>query len=566
MSLPDAARTSFQSVQARLPRKLTAYQWALIAILIAAIFTRFWRLGSPNECYFDEVYFPTTGAEILHGDNRAWLFYGHENTHPPLSKEFMALGMGVFGHQQRTGADNKCWGDEEDAAHRSDPDWTYNPYAWRFFGALAGVGAVLFMYLLAKRLFSSEIAGLAGAFLLTFDGLAFAQSRIATPDTYVLFFVLGAVYFLVSNRFLFSGVFFGAAVATKWVAAFTAVPILLYFIWRLLQGISETKGDGQPQRLRPYEIALPGGLALLYGGITLTVWRYVATTPGDTYDPLGGPLQLLALLLVIAGAAGAAAGLLMLLTRGAGGGAKAGFTPRGKLYLQLAVAFGVFFVMVPGYVYLMTYLPMLLNGWDLGAVRELNRQAYSFHSNLTLPHPWQSPWDTWPIMARPIFLFVDSQDPNGTTKIYSQGNPIVFWMALPALAFVLWQGLGRLRARVDAATGDISVSGRISVRQFPQLFVVLGYLGFWLPWASQPRIMFIYHYISALAFAILALAYVVDWLWWQEDRRGRAAAVIFLVAVLASFVYFYPHLAAVDVPAWLDQSYYWFNNGLLKWQ
>jgi len=32
------------------------------------------------------------------------------------------------------------------------------------------------------------------------------------------------------------------------------------------------------------------------------------------------------------------------------------------------------------------------------------------------------------------------------------------------------------------------------------------------------------------------------------------------VAVGVTFVYFYPHLAAVDVPQWLDNQYYWFDS------
>jgi dolichyl-phosphate-mannose--protein O-mannosyl transferase len=68
---------------------------ALFVIMLVAVVTRFYRLGEPDRCYFDEVYFPTTAVEILKGDNNAWQFFGHENTHPPLSKELMALGMAL---------------------------------------------------------------------------------------------------------------------------------------------------------------------------------------------------------------------------------------------------------------------------------------------------------------------------------------------------------------------------------------------------------------------------------------------------------------------------------------
>src|SRR3990172_960839 len=82
----------------------TAY-WILFAIMAVAVFTRFWRLSSPDRCYFDEVDFPTTAAESPKGKDDAWSFYGHENTHPPLSKELMALGQLVYGTTDPKGVD-----------------------------------------------------------------------------------------------------------------------------------------------------------------------------------------------------------------------------------------------------------------------------------------------------------------------------------------------------------------------------------------------------------------------------------------------------------------------------
>ncbi|GAF89168.1 unnamed protein product, partial [marine sediment metagenome] len=188
----------------------------LIGLLAATVFTRFYRLGTPGELYFDEVYFPTTAQEIVRGDPTAWEWFGHENTHPPLSKLFMAGGMAIFG----VVSSGSITGEID------------NPFAWRFFGALAGIGSVVFIYLLGKRLFNSEIVGMAAAFLMVFEGLSFVQSRMATPDTFMLFFVLGVIYFLLSDRYLLSGIFFGAALATKLTALMIVFPIVIYFVYR----------------------------------------------------------------------------------------------------------------------------------------------------------------------------------------------------------------------------------------------------------------------------------------------------------------------------------------------
>lgn len=441
VKVDDRASTTGLTLTASLNSRQLLLIGLLIGLLSLATFTRFWRLGTPGDFYFDEVYFPTTGQEILNGDPAAWEWFGHENTHPPLSKLFMAGGMALFGED--------------------------NPFGWRFFGALAGVGAVVFIYLLGSRLFKSEIVGMAAAFLMIVEGLFFVQSRMATPDTYLVFFILGSIYFLVSERPLLSGIFFGAAMATKWTAALTVFPIGLYFVYRFLQ-------------------------------TDRSQWRQFLT--------------------------------------------------------EASIALPLFFLVVPLSIYLLTYVPMLFNGYSLGDVWDLNHLAFDFHRDRELTHPYSSPWREWPLMMRPVFLYVSSSG----AKIYSLGNPVIFWLGLPALAFALWQALAGVRAKVDEVTGRFSLSGALGPEQAALLFVVLTYLGFFLPWAIQPRIMFIYHYLPSLPFLLLALAYVIYRLWQQP--LGRTAAVLFLAVAALTFIYFYPHLAAVEVSDSLSESYFWFDS------
>ncbi len=541
--------TSSDGAQSRIPSnfpdKQTLVFIALFCILSVAVVTRFWRLDTPNQCYFDEQYFPTQAAEVLHGDDKAWLFYGHENTHPPLSKEIMALGMAIFGHQDRGGSDNHCWPDAEDEAKRFDPNWIYEPIGWRFFGALAGVGAVLFMYLLAKRLFESEVAALASAGLLAVDGLALAQARIGTPDTYVLFFTLATLYFLTTDRFLWAGLFFGAAAATKWIGAFTMVPIVLYLTIRLIKGILETEPD---ERMKEVEKVLQVG-AIIVGiaavtGIVAGFFAVIGVLDGfvDIATVMAFPL--------VPGLVVIISGLVVVAFN-----SEFRATPRGKLYLQTAIAFPVFFILVPLIVYVATYIPMLMNGYDLGDAWQLNKDAYNFHAHLTSPHAYSSKWFEWPIMKRPIYLFVGENQ----AKIYSFGNPAIFWLAIPAMGFAAWQAL-KLRARFNPETGRVRIAGALSFAQWPLIFVVVSFLGVWLPWATQPRVLFLYHYLPALTFAILALGYCVSRLWHADREWGRWAAVSVLALCAITFVYFYPHVTALDVPRAVDESYYWFQS------
>src|SRR3990172_1532899 len=144
-------------------------------ILFLAIFTRFWRLGIPDTYHFDEVYHAFTAKEMLLGNPAAWEFwntppagFAYEWTHPPLAKLFMAGGMIIFG---------------------------INPFGWRFFGALAGVGIIFLVYLLTRKLFHSQFIALVASLLFIFENLLFVQSRIGMNDVYFMLFMLIALWF-----------------------------------------------------------------------------------------------------------------------------------------------------------------------------------------------------------------------------------------------------------------------------------------------------------------------------------------------------------------------------------
>jgi len=178
-------------------------------ILAFAFLTRTFDLGSPKTEYFDEVYHAFTARVILHNDPKAWEWwntppegFAYEWTHPPVAKLGMVLGMEIFGE---------------------------NSFGWRIPGALLGVGSVLLIYLLAKELFNDELIGLLSAGIFSLDGLALVMSRIGMNDSYLLFFTLLTIYFFLRNKNVFSALFFGLALASKW-SAIWAIPIL-FVIW-----------------------------------------------------------------------------------------------------------------------------------------------------------------------------------------------------------------------------------------------------------------------------------------------------------------------------------------------
>ena len=180
-------------------------KYILVAILAFAFVTRIFNLNSPSTMYFDEVYHAFTAKVILSPDvAKAWEWwntppegFAYEWTHPPIAKLGMALGMLIFGQ---------------------------NSFGWRIPGAILGVGSVLLIYLLARKIFDDEAVGLLSAGFFSLDGLTLVMSRIGMNDSYILFFMLLSLYLYLKDKNFLSALSFGFAIASKW-SAIWAVPI-----------------------------------------------------------------------------------------------------------------------------------------------------------------------------------------------------------------------------------------------------------------------------------------------------------------------------------------------------
>jgi dolichyl-phosphate-mannose--protein O-mannosyl transferase/Gpi18-like mannosyltransferase len=126
-------------------------------------FIRYWY---PTDKIFDEIYFARAAEEYL----RNMRIY--ENTHPPLTKLLVTLSVLLFGG---LGHGDTSWG-------------------WRFLDVVFGALVVMLLYIFAKRVTGSTLFSAIAAFFLICDGMHFVQSRIGTPEGFVVVFSLGAVY------------------------------------------------------------------------------------------------------------------------------------------------------------------------------------------------------------------------------------------------------------------------------------------------------------------------------------------------------------------------------------
>ncbi|MDE3111950.1 MAG: phospholipid carrier-dependent glycosyltransferase [Chloroflexota bacterium] len=189
------------------------------------------------------------------------------------------------------------------------------------------------------------------------------------------------------------------------------------------------------------------------------------------------------------------------------------------------------FAVVPLLLYVASYArwyggPTIPYGWNLW---ELQQQMYWYHSGLTSPHPAGSPWWSWPFVLKPVYWYLGQPGQGMTAVIYDAGNVVLFWGALAAM---VWGAAAAIRAR------SLSLA-----------CLVFAFLTQYVAWVPITRVLFFYHFFTALPFYLLVLAAALGVLW----ETGHARLVTAYLALAgAAFVFFYPFVSGQPVPA--DQA------------
>lgn len=308
-----------------------------------------------DSTYFDEIYFPRTAYEQIHGLSI------YERTHPPLGKVFMQFGIMIFG---------------------------MNTFGWRFAGTLFGVMIVPLMYAFGLKVFKKRIWAFSVGFLMMFDFMRLAQTRLATIDSYSCFFAIAMYYFMydyfmvksydVNEKkslvpLLLSGIMFGLGASSKWTCVYTGA-----------------------------------GLAIIF--FVAKFAEYMNCREGITGKKLS---------------------------------TKKWFNSNFLYTCGICI---IFFIFIPCIIYVCSYIPYMASNPDkslLQIVLDNQEYMYSYHSGLTSDHAYGSKWYTWPLMVKPIWYYVDNSVASGMrSTIVSMGNPLIWWVGIPcifAAAYFAWR-------------------------------------------------------------------------------------------------------------------------------
>jgi protein-O-mannosyltransferase-like protein len=194
----------------------------------------------------------------------------------------------------------------------------------------------------------------------------------------------------------------------------------------------------------------------------------------------------------------------------------------GFLGLPWLLAFAAI-TLIPLAVYMVSYIPWieLGNRWtaDFPAGNhgqtflDLQKSMYDYHNFLRATHPASSPWWAWPFDLKPVWFEQNDYAGGTTAVIYDTGNLVIFWLSIPAVAWVCWEAWKR--------------------RSLALTFLAIAIATMWLPWARIDRATFQYHIFTTLPFSFLALSYFLAELWhgpsrrtWALARVGAALAII----------------------------------------
>ena len=424
-----------------------------------------------NSSYFDEIYHARTAWEHLHG------IWPYEISHPPLGKELLSLGILLFG---------------------------MTPFGWRFSGTVVGVLMLPAMYRFLKRLFGTGRVSVLGTALLASGFMHYVQTRIATVDSYAVFFILlmyDEMYaWLTEGKtkdLALCGVLFGLGAACKWTCLYAGAGLgvlwLAHWVLELLSARHCVKGTVLPT-------------------------HSAAEAEADTNTAAD------------ADAPDAPAPLPRHAAQQGSGTTGSVF----RAFLKNAALCLVFFILIPGLIYYLSYLPYGLSQHAPLFSREytklvLDNQSFmfSYHANIKAEHPYSSRWYQWLLDIRPILYYLE-YFPDGTRVSFGAFvNPMICWGGLLSLLVLLCTALFQ-RDRTAA-------------------FLLVAYASGLVPWMFISRLTFAYHYFASALFLVPSLCYVFA-LFEQGPRRFRRYPTVFTAFALLFFVWFFPALNGITVP------------------
>ncbi len=501
-----------------------------------------------NSTYFDEIYHARTAKE--HIDN----VYPYEVTHPPLGKLILGIGIRLFG---------------------------MTPFGWRFMGTLFGVGMLPLLYVFLKNMFGKTTVAACGTTLFAAEFMHLTQTRIATIDTYGVFFILAMYFFMYRYLTLpagtsfrkgalplfLSGLMWGLGLSSKWTVIYGGLGLAVVYFMGLYQKLRDwpqekgyDRGAWVAQTLLFSVFCFILMPFAIYCASYLPYAKALGVAPFAHSEVNGLGLLLQNVLDKLTGAAGEA-------------GYQAASIPQDNLLNIMAG-----------------------NQWYM----------FSYHNGVTSSHPYSSWWFQWIVNARPILYYMDNTVAGYTTRFAAFANPIVCWAGLGAILICFANAFRQLWAKL-AFLGGLGVASALLIRRIqttpngvfdpeltPQVlgrntliliaclclylllstviaftfqgrswrnsaFISVAFLSQLIPWMFIGRTTFEYHYFPSILFLVFALSALFDYLM-GTDKNWKKPVYALTGAAVGCYALFYPVLIGLQIPTWYEPVVKWIES------
>ncbi len=482
-----------------------SHTFFLIAIFVVSLTLHFVGIWHPREAVFDEVHFGKFVSGYVTGE----YFF---DIHPPLGK-LMIAGMGEIAGF-KPGFDFGKIGEE----------YPNSQYIWlRFLPALFGSLLIPLIYLLTWRLSRSLWASQLAAIFVAFENAILVQSKFILMDSFLLVFGFLALYLFLESKLFFkegrwgmwscaaAAISAGLALSVKWTAASFLSLILFFGFFVLVKKI-------MPLFRRRSRMGEMQKKDLMH-----TIYAY-------------GMFLVIPLILYV---------------------------------MFFAVHFSLLPKPGPGNAYMTArFVQSQKAGFPIGDFAsnfyELNAEMFRANQRITATHAYSSKWYTWPFMLRPVYFWnkdiVAAGHASVYEKIYLLGNPFVWWLSTITVIYFFLVGVMkwlhalylRLAGKRKAETGEKGVS------PFTWLFLITAYCVNLFPFIFIGRVMFLYHYLTALVIAIIIAAISVA----SFPRPRRIFFHLLIAGTLAGFFVIFPITYGTLMPGSIPwpRSVFWLNS------
>lgn len=486
-------------------KTLLKKSWPFLLLAVLSFTLHFAFLSYPAQVVFDEVHFGKFVAAYSTGQY-------YFDIHPPLGK------MLIAGFAKLAGA-NPVF----DFAQIGQALPADTLFALRFLPAFFGSIFVLFFAWLAYLMFRDKPTALLAGFFILLDNAFLVQSKFILVDIFMLCFeILTLCFFFLWQRqtafrakwftyLTLTGIFAGLTISVKWtgVAVIGIMGVIL-----LVKVFSEKLNN----YLSP-PLLKKGGV----GGGNLEIKNYPSSILPSSEGRRKIFIEAIFSLFII---------IFISFTL---------YLIPFWLHFQLLPDSGpgdAF--MSPAFQQELKYgrdnVSQPLSFWQ--KFIELNKTMYTANANLTAKHPFESKWYSWPVNNKPVYYWNQesfSDLPGRQAKIYLFGNPVLWPLAGLGVIFGLLALLiKKIRRQLSPAL----------------LILLLAYFANLLPFILIKRAAFLYHYLPAVMYAILLLAFWLNRFWPKEKR----IFITTLCLILLGFIVIAPISYGCPLSVWPDRT------------